>query len=396
MFTRFPTQTIDINDYFRILCPDDDYPAFLDKYFELPILKRLQGIGLLCGTDWTRLYRNRFYYSRLDHSKGVALIVWHFTHDKAQTVAGLLHDVSTPVFSHVSDFRKGDALTQTSTEEPNALMIRQDNALRELLAEDGLTPEQVSDYHVYPVADNEIPHLSADRLEYMYPSGLALDGSWTLDEIRYTYGDLAVLKNNDGIDELGFRTVETAELYCEKFCDIGHILQLNENKLCLHLLGQVMNRAVDCGILDEADFMTLSEKAVLEKLEAGLGANKNSAGAISDVGEKSAFGASTTGYGDSVRELKQLYVTYRTMKSIKHTEKPLDNHFCVNLQVKMRYIDPLVATCADKDCKSVSSAKPRLSGVPISSVSPKAKKIIEDFLSWHDKPWGCVPLANDK
>ena len=380
MLTRFPMQKIDINDYFRILCPDDDYPAFLDKYFELPILKRLQGIGLLCGTDWTHLYRNRFYYSRLDHSKGVALIVWHFTHDKVQTVAGLLHDVSTPVFSHVSDFRKGDALTQTSTEEPNALMIKQDDALRELLSQDGLTPELVADYHVYPVADNEIPHLSADRLEYMYPSGLALDGSWTLDEIRYTYGDLAVLKNSDGIDELGFRSIEAAELYCEKFCDIGHILQLNENKLCLHLLGQIMNRAVDCKVLHEADFMTLSEKEILEKLEAGFGANKNSAGAISAVGEKSALGASTTGYGDSVRELKQLYVTYRTMESIKHTEKPLDNHFCVNLQVKMRYIDPLV--------QAGSSAK------PISSVSPKAKKIIEDFLSWHDKPWGCVPLAS--
>ena len=217
MLTRFSAQKIDINDYFRILCPDDNYPFFLDKYLELPILKRLQGIGLLCGTDWTHLYKNRFYYSRLDHSKGVALIVWHFTHDKAQTVAGLLHDVSTPVFSHVSDFRKGDALTQTSTEEPNALMIKQDDALRKLLAEDGLTPEQVADYHVYPVADNEIPHLSADRLEYMYPSGLALDGSWTLDEIRYTYGDLAILKNSDGIDELGFRSIEAAELYCKKF-----------------------------------------------------------------------------------------------------------------------------------------------------------------------------------
>ncbi|MBO4508403.1 MAG: hypothetical protein J5747_07165 [Spirochaetaceae bacterium] len=363
MLTRFPTQTIDINDYFRILCPDDDYPAFLDKYFELPILKRLLGIGLLCGTDWTRLYRNRFYYSRLDHSKGVALIVWHFTHDKAQTVAGLLHDVSTPVFSHVSDFRKGDALTQTSTEEPNALMIRQDEELRRLLTQDGLTPEQVSDYHVYPVADNEIPHLSADRLEYMYPSGLALDGSWTLDEIRYTYNDLAVLKNEDNIDELGFKTVEAAELYCEKFCDIGHILQLNENKLCLHLLGQIMNRAVDCGILHEADFMTLSEKEILEKLEAG-------------------FCVSSSGNADSLRVLKQLYVTYRTMESIKHTDEPLENHFCVNLNVKMRYIDPLV--------KSGSSVK------PISSVSPKAKKIIDDFLSWHDKPWGCVPLATDK
>ena len=359
MLSRNPIKNIDINDYFHILCHDDESPDFLEKYYELPLLKRLKGIGLLCGTDWTRLYRNRFYYSRFDHSKGVALIVWHFTHDKAQAISGLLHDVSTPVFSHVSDFRKGDALTQTATEEPNVLMIRQDEELRRLLSQDGLSPDDVCDYHVYPVADNEIPHLSADRLEYMYPSGLALDGSWTLDEIRRTYDDLAVLKNDDGIDELGFKTVDVAELYCEKFCDIGHILQLNENKLSLHLLGQIMNRAVNCGFLNEADFMTLSEKDVIEKLEA-----------------------SVKGAGNGEKELRQLYYTFRTMESIKHTDEPLENHFCVNLQVKMRYINPLVKTDSDGN------------GKILSEVSAKAKRVIDDFLSWHDKPWGCVPLID--
>lgn len=351
MFSRFPKKEININEYFRILCPDEDYPSFLEKYYQLPILKRLRGIGLLCGTDWTRLYRNRFYYSRFDHSKGVALIVWHFTHDKAQTIAGLLHDVSTPVFSHVSDFRKGDALTQTSTEEENSRMIKEDEALRKLLEEDGLRPEDVCDYHIYPVADNEIPHLSADRLEYMYPSGLALDGSWTLEKIQETYNDLLVLKNSEGLDELGFRTLEIAELYCEKFCDIGHILQLNENKLCLHLLGQIMNRAVEAHILTERDFMTLSEKEILVKLEAAL-ADK------------------------AFQELKSLYTTFRTMESIKHTDQPLENHFCVKLKVKQRYIDPLF-----------------ISGKPLSQVSKKAKAIIDDFLAWEDKPWGCVPLV---
>ncbi len=268
MLNRHGPASYDISEYFNILCPREDWPAFLDKYLQLPVLKRLAGVGLLCGTDWTALYKNRFYYSRLDHSLGVALIVWHFTHDKAQTLAGLLHDISTPVFSHVSDFRKGDALTQTATEEPTARIIRGDAELGRLLAEDGLTAEQVEDYHIYPVADNEIPQLSADRLEYMFPSGMALDGSWTMGEIRTCYNDLVILKNEDGADELGFKTLEIAELYCEHFCMIGHILQLNENKLALHLLGQIMNIAEKEGILSEEDFMKLSEKEVMERLDA--------------------------------------------------------------------------------------------------------------------------------
>ena len=349
MLNRHAPVKYDISEYFEILCPRNDYPAFLDRYIELPVMQRLAGVGLLCGTDWTALYKNRFYYSRLDHSKGVALIVWHFTHDKAQTIAGLLHDIATPVFSHVSDFRKGDMLTQTATEEPTAQIIRGDAALNRLLAEDGLTAEQVEDYHKYPVADNEIPQLSADRLEYMFPSGMALDGSWTMEEIRRCYDDLVILKNEDGIDELGFQTLEIAELYCEHFCMIGHILQLNENKLALHMLGQIMNMAEKAGLLSEADFMTLSEKEIMAKLDR------------------------MTNNQDL---LCKYYRTFRSMTKIEHTTEALgEDYFSVNLKVKLRYINPLVA------------------GKRLSEVSEKARRIIEDFKSYSDTPYGCAKLV---
>ena len=351
MLERNPKQDYSVAAYHEILCPHDDYPAFLRPYLELPLLTRLKGIGLLCGTDWTRLYRNRFYYSRFDHSVGVALIIWHFTHDKAQTIAGLLHDVSTPVFSHVSDFRKGDALTQTATEEPNEFLIRNDAALARLLAADGLTADQVCDYHNYPVADNEIPQLSADRLEYMYPSGMALDGSWTYEEIRRTYGDLAVLTNEDGVPELGFQTPAVAEEYTEHFCLIGHILQLNEDKLCLHMLGQIMNLAVEEGILREEDFMQLPESEIIKKIDEMTGS----------------------------QQLNSLYRTFREMTSIVHSKSPLAGHFCVKLQVKMRYINPLVRLPTG-ECRRIRD------------VSARADKIISDFLSWEDTPYGCVKL----
>jgi len=356
----------DISEYFEILCPKSDWPDFLNRYIELPVMQRLKGIGLLCGTDWTALYHNRFYYSRLDHSIGVALIVWHFTHDKAQTIAGLLHDISTPVFSHVSDFRKGDALTQTATEEPTARIIRGDAALGRLLAEDGLTAKEVEDYHIYPIADNEIPQLSADRLEYMFPSGMALDGSWTMEEIRTCYNDLTILKNEDGFDELGFKTLETAELYCQHFCMIGHILQLNENKLALHMLGQIMNMAEKAGLLTESDFMTLSEKEVMERLYTVISTS-------------------------STTVLARMYKTFRTMTKIEHTQAPLgDDYFCVNLKVKQRYINPLVVS---KSSAVVSTGSTTINAVRLSEVSEKARRIIDDFKSYSDTPYGCAKFC---
>ena len=353
-------KSINIEEYYKILCPQ--FPNFLEKYIELPIMQRLSGIGLLCGTDWTTLYKNRFFYSRLDHSVGVALIIWNFTKDKTQTIAGLLHDVSTTVFSHVSDFRKGDALTQTSTEEPTTKMILSDSALCKLMESDGIEPKDVVDYHIYPIADNEIPSLSADRLEYMYPSGLALDGSWTFEEIAKTYNNLTILKNEENKDELGFKTIEMAELYCKKFCMIGHILQLNENKLCLQLLSQIMSKAVELNVLQEEDFMTLSESKIIEKIESFI--------------SKKTF---------SLEEQKfaTMYKTFRKMTKVEHTNQklPEDEYFCVSLKVKQRYINPLVKVGTN------SQQAKRLS-----EVSDFANKLIKDFLEYEDTKFGCVKL----
>ena len=364
----------DIKKYHKILSPD--YPDFLSKYIELPILKRLSGVGLLCGTDWTHLYKNRFYYSRLDHSIGVALIIWHFTHDKKQTLAGLFHDASTPVFSHVSDFRKGDALTQTATEAPNESILKNDAALRELLQEDGLTVQEISDYHIYPVADNEIPRLSADRLEYMFPSGMALDGSWDLPSIEKAYKDITILKNEDGLDELGFKTLEIAEDYCRRFCMIGHILQLNENKLTLHMLGQIMNMAVEEGLLQEEDFMNKSESEIMQVLD--------------QMALRQAQGPhGTSGANVQHLYLARLYKTFRTMTKIEHRDSalPAEEYFSISLDVKQRYIDPLV------DMGSLSLSKGK-SVTRLSQVSPFAKKIIDDFKSFSDTKYGCVKLIS--
>lgn len=345
-----PQKKYDIKSYHQILEPN--FPDFLEKYLNLPLLKRLSGIGLLCGSDWTKLFHNRFYYSRLDHSIGVALIIWHFTQDKAQTIAGLLHDVSTPVFSHVSDFRNGDALTQTSTEKTNISIIKNSQELLSLLKQDSLTVEEIQDYHIYPIADNEIPCLSADRLEYMYPSGMVLEGSWTLEEISKTYNDISILQNENQTQELGFNSLEMAELYCEKFCMTGHILQMNEDKLTLQLMGTIMNLAEKEKILCEQDFMTLSEKQILEKLENGK----------------------------SSLYLKKLLNTFKNMEKIEHTqnELPNDEYFCVNLKVKQRYINPLVKT--------------QNGNFRLNQISKSANSLINDFLNYSDTKFGCVKL----
>lgn len=49
---------------------------------ETPEMQRIGKIVCGCGTDYTNIFHNKFFYSNLDHSIGVALIVWNFTKDK--------------------------------------------------------------------------------------------------------------------------------------------------------------------------------------------------------------------------------------------------------------------------------------------------------------------------
>ena len=189
-------------------------PPLLRHLADTAPMARLRQVGMNCGCEYTDFPRFRGLppYSRFRHSMGVGLIVWHFTHDNAQAAAGLLHDIATPVFAHVVDFLNGDHLTQTSTEGGTAALIAGDPGIRRTLSAYHLTPEQVWDYHRYPIADNNSPRLSADRLEYTLGNAVNY-GFLTLDQARTLYRDLTVAPNEEGAPELAFRTRAAASAF---------------------------------------------------------------------------------------------------------------------------------------------------------------------------------------
>lgn len=341
----------DLDRYFSILSPEK--PTFLEPYIESPLVQRLRGVGLLCGTDWTPLYHNRFFYTRFHHSIGTALITWHFTKSKKQTIASLLHDVSTPAFSHVSDFRKGDALTQEATESENSQMIESDPYLSTRVFEDGLYAKEISDYHKYAICDNEVPRLSSDRLEYMFPSGMALDASWDIAAVERAYNDITVLQAEDGTAELGFTTAELAADYCARACSIGLILQKNENKLALNLMGDIINTALKAAMIEEHDLYEKSEEELMKH-----------------------FGAEASRAPDT--RFAALFRTFTGMTAIQHTDTPLSGAYCVSLDVKKRYINPLVRT--------PDGAK------RVTAVSAAASAAVQQFLAFNDTKYGCVTL----
>lgn len=55
---------------------------------------------------------------------------------------------------------------QESTEELTRKIISESKEIMGLLKRDNISIDEVCNYHIYPIADNDTPQLSADRLEY--------------------------------------------------------------------------------------------------------------------------------------------------------------------------------------------------------------------------------------
>lgn len=245
-----------------------EIPPFLREFSATPPMERLRDVGMNCGCEYTRfsLYTGIGPYSRYDHSLGVALIIWHFTGSMEQALAGLFHDIDTPVFAHVVDFLNGDHLKQESTEAGTADCIASSPEICGLLGKYGLTMEQVANYHIYPIADNASPALSADRLEYTL-GNLLNYGFADLSQIRAFYADLTVEADETGHPELAFRTPETAASFAKAALRNSHVYVADEDRFAMQALADLLRTALERRTLERDDLWD-TEQSVIRKLKA--------------------------------------------------------------------------------------------------------------------------------
>ena len=243
-----------------------EIPSFLQECLQMPPLQRLQNIGMNCGCEYSSFPRFLALqpYSRYDHSIGVALIVWHFTHSPAQALAGLLHDVATPVFAHVVDFMRGDYLKQEATEAGTEAIIASSPELQKLLQRYGLATEDVCDYHRYPIADNDSPRLSADRLEYTLGNSINY-GICTEQEILRFYENLLVCKNEEGQDELTFADESIAASFAFAALQCSKIYVSEEDRYMMQMLSELLKTAIARHVIRESDLYS-TEPEVLAHL----------------------------------------------------------------------------------------------------------------------------------
>ena len=243
-------------------------PEFLTLLGETGPMQRLKEIGMNCGCEYTRFprFRRLGKYSRWQHSLGTARIVWHFTRDRVQSAAALFHDIATPTFAHSVDFLRGDSLHQEATESGTAQVILQSEEICGLLTRLEIPVEDVLDYHRYPIADNESPRLSADRLEYTL-GNLLNYRLRPVTPLRLYYQALCVTENEDGKAELAFSDAAAAIDFGFDALSCSRIYVSDEDRYAMQMLAELLGRAMKRGVLQESDLMG-TEPRLIEKLQA--------------------------------------------------------------------------------------------------------------------------------
>ena len=295
-------------EYFKILEPN--FPEWLIEYINTEEMLKQQYISITCGTIYSDLFESSYFFSSLDHAIAVALIIWHFTHDKKQTLSGLFHDIATPVFKHCVDFLNGDYMTQESTEDLTTKIISESTEIKNLLKKDKILLEEVDDYHKYPIADNDTPKLSSDRLEYSLSNALLTYNLLDLDEIKEIYNDIEIQKDEEGIDELSFKTKNIARKFVKVTSRLSIIYREDRTRYSMQFLADIMKKLSEDGKITREDLYNLKESDVIEIIE-------NS-------------------------KYKDIYKIWKKTKKVKLSDEEPKNVYYVKHGAKVRYINPLV------------------------------------------------------
>lgn len=237
------------------------------------------------------------------------MIIWHFTKDKIQALAGLFHDIATPAFKHCVDFLNEDYMNQESTEGLTTSIIENSPDLTKLLARDNINITEIDNYHLYPIADNDTPRLSSDRLEYSLSNALFAYNLLALEEIRGIYNNIEIETNENGEMELGFKTKKTARKFVFVTSKMSVFYRDDCTRFSMQFIADILKKLSNDGKIQKSDLYKMGDQEVISLIE------------------QSKYSA--------------VFKKWRLAKKVKTSDQEPKGVYFVHHGAKVRYIDPL-------------------------------------------------------
>lgn len=162
-------------------------------------------------------------YTRYDHSLGVLGLIIKAKRSIKEQVAALLHDVSHTAFSHLGDLVFADLIKNNegcdkSYQDSIHLEFLKNSDIYSIIKKYGFSIEDLNPHLTsYTALERELPHMCADRIEYVLHTGLLLNyiskeelkhivnnlrfenELWFFTDLKYAkqFANLVLLINND-------------------------------------------------------------------------------------------------------------------------------------------------------------------------------------------------------
>lgn len=186
--------------------------------------------------------------TRLDHSLGVAALLQRLGADVVEQAAGLLHDVAHTAFSHVVDFvfpNQDHVYHEVHREKSLA-----QSDLPAILQRYGLDWRWVTNADNFPLLEQPLPWLCADRLDYFLRDAVVDFGVVSGDDARTLLDHLRPWKDRIVVDDIA-----TARWLGERFIDLDDRCWCSTEEVGWYaVMARALRTALEHGIIVEDDF----------------------------------------------------------------------------------------------------------------------------------------------
>ena len=162
---------------------------------------------------------------------------------------------------------------------------------------------------------------------------------------------MEILKNEKGEDELGFKDIHIAEEYVTRASKMWHLFSgNNENNIVMQFWTDILKKMAEENYIKEEDLYKYSEREIVKMIEK-----------CPDQKISNAFGI------------------FKNSKEIGRSEEFVKGKYCVSVNSKKRYTNPLVLV--DGQAKRIDK------------VSSKGKEVIDEIKNYSDTKYAYLDMS---
>jgi uncharacterized protein len=208
-------------------------------------------------------------HSRFEHSVGDYLLLKKFNASLEEQIAGLIHDVSHSVFSHCVDYMNshGSGAKQDHQDKAHKGYVL-NSELPEIFKKFGLDTEFILDDVNFPLQENDLPDICADRIDYILRDIIAFKIG-TNEDVEFLLKNLSVMDN-----KWVFKNIDSAKAFAEFFYKINSVCYSGlTTAIMFKTVGDYCDHALSKGYIIPQDLYT-TDTEVLNKINSHLSDDK--------------------------------------------------------------------------------------------------------------------------